>query len=213
MHKPPELDLDPEVMGDITAQAKRHLRGRMRALREALPEQAWAARNSRVLGQLRVLPELSRARRVALFAPMRRKREIDLTDLHEELRSRGAELYYPFMDPVGGTYQTGFRPVDSLTELTHRGRGFREPDPARAAAARGHIDLVIVPALAVAPTGHRVGYGAGFYDATLPDACPPALSVAVVFDFQLTIEVPTTERDVACDIVVTESDVIRAGRA
>jgi 5-formyltetrahydrofolate cyclo-ligase len=213
MPQPPDLDLDPEALGDIIAQAKRHLRNRMRGLREALPERAWAVRNERVLARLHALPELARARRLALFAPMRSRREIDLTELAGHLLGRGAQLYYPFMDPVGDGYRTGFRSAASLTELVHRGRGFREPDPARVAAVRGGVDLVIVPALAAAPTGHRVGYGAGFYDATLPDVCPPARSVVVVLDFQLTVEVPTTEQDVACDFVVTESAVIRAAGA
>ena len=52
-------------------------------------------------------------------------------------------------------------------------------------------DVVVVPALAVAADGHRVGYGIGFYDATLPDVCPPAAAVMVAFGFQLLAEVPS----------------------
>jgi 5-formyltetrahydrofolate cyclo-ligase len=68
----------------------------------------------------------------------------------------------------------------------------------------------VVPALAVDPRGHRVGYGAGFYDRTLPRFVPPAVSIAVAFDFQLAVEVPTTEGDVAVSWIVTDARELRA---
>jgi 5-formyltetrahydrofolate cyclo-ligase len=61
-----------------------------------------------------------------------------------------------------------------------------------------------VPALAVSPDGHRLGYGAGFYDATLPDFRPPGTAIAVVFDFQVLVELPVLSHDVACDVIVTD---------
>jgi 5-formyltetrahydrofolate cyclo-ligase len=67
------------------------------------------------------------------------------------------------------------------------------------------VDLVLVPALAVAPSGHRLGYGAGFYDSLLPDVCPPAKALAVAYDFQLLVEVPTLPHDVPCDFIVTDA--------
>jgi len=66
-----------------------------------------------------------------------------------------------------------------------------------------------VPALAVASSGHRLGYGSGFYDATLPDFCPPALSIVVAYDFQLLAELPVSAHDIACDIVVTDARLLR----
>ncbi len=44
-----------------------------------------------------------------------------------------------------------------------------EPDPGVPAAKAGDIDLIVVPALAAALTGHRIGAGSGFYDVTLRD--------------------------------------------
>ena len=72
-----------------------------------------------------------------------------------------------------------------------------------------------MPALQVDDRGHRIGYGAGFYDRTLPRFAPPARAVVVAFDFQLIPEVPVTEGDVALDIVVTDERVIepRPGEA
>jgi 5-formyltetrahydrofolate cyclo-ligase len=202
-------ELEPDELAALVDQAKRHLRRRMRALRVALPEEAWAARNARVLQRLCSLPEILNARRVALFAAIHARREVDLAGLDAELRARDTSVYYPFMEPAGDVYRTGFRPTPSLRALVSRGRGFREPDPKERPAQPGELHIVVVPALAVAPGGQRLGYGAGFYDSTLPELCPPARSIAVAFDFQLLGELLQAPWDVPCDIVVTESQVLR----
>jgi 5-formyltetrahydrofolate cyclo-ligase len=67
---------------------------------------------------------------------------------------------------------------------------------------------LIVPALAVASDGHRLGYGSGFYDATLPDFCPPGRALVVAFDFQLLGELPVTSGDVASQCIVTDRRVL-----
>ena len=88
--------------------------------------------------------------------------------------------------------------------------GLREP-PADAPRADA-LDVVIVPCLLVESRGYRLGYGGGWYDRTLPAVCPPALSIAVGYDFQLAAEVPIDEGDVAVARVVTESRAFDADR-
>jgi 5-formyltetrahydrofolate cyclo-ligase len=68
--------------------------------------------------------------------------------------------------------------------------------------------VVIVPALWIDAGGQRIGYGAGFYDRTLPRFCPPGRSIGVAFDFQLAGDVPVTEGDVAVGLVVTDMRVL-----
>ncbi|MFO0564262.1 MAG: 5-formyltetrahydrofolate cyclo-ligase [Polyangiaceae bacterium] len=201
---------------ELLSQAKRQLRARMKGLRASIPAAALASRSARIVELLRELPEVSRARAVACFWPMQHKHEVDLRGLDAELRQKGLDLYYPFMDPKSdGGYVTGFRRVDDASLLQDRGRGFAEPPPDSRVAARGDIDIVLVPALAVSADGYRIGYGIGFYDVTLPDVCPPATSVVVAYDFQLLAEAPHHERDFACDYVVTDRNVTdaRRGRA
>lgn len=204
------MDLDPEAEAELRARAKKQLRSRMRGVRLAVPAAALRARNARVVERLTRLPLFLDARGVALFWPMEDRHEIDLRALDAAARKSDKAVYYPFMDRTDGGYRTGFRRVDDVAGLEERGRGFSEPPPDAPEASRGDVDLVIVPALAAAADGHRIGYGAGFYDATLPDVCPPARSVVVVFDFQLLAEVPSTPRDVACDVVVSDARVIDA---
>ena len=201
------MELDPDLVAQVSGRAKRAIRARMRALRQALPAAARGARSERICEHVLASAEYVSARSIALFAPQ--ALEVDVSRLDAHARVSKKLVYYPFMDPTESGFTTGFRRVDTPAELTDRGRKFLEPPPGLPRAERGDIDLVIVPALAVAPTGHRLGYGSGYYDATLPDVCPPGVALAVVFEFQLLAELPVTDNDVPVQIVVTDQRVLR----
>ncbi|MCC6902962.1 MAG: 5-formyltetrahydrofolate cyclo-ligase [Polyangiaceae bacterium] len=203
-------ELEKSELEALLAQAKRQLRTRMKGLRSALPPSAIAARSAKVIERLGELPALASAQRVALFWPITRKNELDLRPLDAALRARGVRLCYPFMTPTESGFHTGFRWLDDPARLEERGRGFMEPPAGAPEAARGEVDLVVVPALAASADGHRIGYGIGYYDVTLPDVCPPAVSVIVAFSFQLLAEAPHDQGDFACDWVVTDERVIDA---
>lgn len=78
--------------------------------------------------------------------------------------------------------------------------GERLPATALAAA-----DVVLVPALAVAADGTRLGRGGGYYDRALLHARPGAELVAVVFDDELVDVLPAGEHDRPVTSVVTPS--------
>jgi 5-formyltetrahydrofolate cyclo-ligase len=205
------LDFDPATLDALKRHAKRQLRQRMRALRGAVPPEARARRSAAIFSRLSAWPEVASATSVALFGPMLDRGEVDLRELDGALRARGARVFYPRMSGTEGG-APGFARVSDPAELEEAGHGFLEPKKEAPAAAPGEIDLVIVPALAVAETGARLGYGSGFYDTVLPVFCPPALSLVVAFEFQLLAELPSTDGDVACDLVVTDGRTLRAPR-
>ena len=180
----------------------------MRSLRSALPGASVLARSAAIIERIFALPAFSEVQGLALFWPMEDRNEVDLRPLDGAARSRGMRLYYPFLSAAVPTVRTGFRRVDALTELTPGGSGFLEPPEGAPEARRGDIDLMVVPALAVDAQGYRLGYGKGFYDATLPDFRPPARAVAVAFSFQLLGEIPREPHDVRCDTIVTDERVI-----
>lgn len=178
----------------------------MRALRGALPSSAYAERSARVVAAVSALPEFGAARSVGLFWPLVEKREVDIRALDGIARSADKRVYYPGLAPgSAGGLRTELRLTRGPEELAERGHRFAEPPSDAVVAARGDIDLLVVPALAAALSGHRLGWGGGYYDATLPDLRPPALAVVVLFDFQLLAEVPKLPHDIACDIVVTDA--------
>ncbi|HWO08525.1 MAG TPA: 5-formyltetrahydrofolate cyclo-ligase [Polyangiaceae bacterium] len=187
--------------------AKKKLRERLSATRRALPESALSARSARIVQALDGLEPLRAARAVASFWPMPGRAEVDLRPLDALFAERRVARYYPFMDAKGQSFVTGFRRIESSEELQPRGQRFAEPPRDAPVARRGEIDVVIVPALAVTPDGHRLGYGRGFYDATLPDVAPPALTIVVAFSFQLMGELFVEPHDVRCDLVVTDQEI------
>ena len=196
---------DASQVSQLAEAAKAQLRKRMRALRTAHPAEALKIRSRAVVARALALPAFVAAGGVALFFPMEDRKEIDLRDLDAEARRLGKRVYYPFLEPRGDALVSGLRLSASLDELAERGQRFHEPPLDAREAARGDVDLLFVPALAVAPSGHRLGYGAGFYDSLLPDVCPPGKAVAVAYDFQLLVELPTLPHDVACDFVLTDA--------
>jgi 5-formyltetrahydrofolate cyclo-ligase len=197
-------DLDPQVEQELRRRAKALLRKRARALRASLPPSAVAARSARIAERLEALPQVVAARRVALFWPIEGRNEVDLTALDERLRAAGKEIAYPSIDP--DTRVMTFRLVGDPSAMEERGLGFLEPDPS--AALADPLDVIVVPALQVDGRGHRLGYGAGFYDRALAGRAPPACSVAVAFSFQLVAELPATGGDVPVSCVVTDDQLI-----
>lgn len=201
------MDLDPDLVAQLGRRAKRALRGRMRALREALPAAARAARSNSICERVLATEEYRGARSVALFAAL--PLEVDVTPIDVDARACGKLVYYPFMDPKPGGFRTGFRRVVDLEQMAERDQKFREPPTDAPQAARGDIDLVVVPALAASSAGLRLGYGSGFYDVTLPDVCPPATALVVIYDFQLLAELPAEAHDVPVHTVVTDQRLLR----
>jgi 5-formyltetrahydrofolate cyclo-ligase len=199
--------MDPEAEVALRYRAKAVLRQRARALRNTIPPGAIAERSARIAARLEALPAVVEARAVALFWPIEGRNEVDLTALDARLRAAGKRVAYPSIDP--DTRVMTFRFVADPAALEERGLGFREPDPGAEEAAA--LDVLVVPALQVDARGHRVGYGAGFYDRALPRFSPPARSIAVAFGFQLIAEVPDTEGDVPVTLVVTEDRILDPG--
>ena len=97
-------------------------------------------------------------------------------------------------------------------ELARGQWGIREPKPE---AAEVKPDILLVPLAAFDRAGHRIGYGAGYYDMTIRGlrAQKPALAVGIAFAAQEIPKVPATERDEALDFVLTERETIDFRRA
>jgi 5-formyltetrahydrofolate cyclo-ligase len=205
--------LDPTLLAEVGARAKQQLRTRMKALRAAYPAAALAARSARAVEQLANLPQFERAGGVALFWPLVEQKEIDVSPLDALARARGKRVYYPGFAGDSGELVTELRLTSSSAELAVRDHRFLEPPADAPAAARGDVDFIVVPALAAALSGHRLGFGIGFYDTLLPDFRPPARAAVVVFDFQLLAELPALPHDVACDFVVTDARTVNVAAA
>jgi 5-formyltetrahydrofolate cyclo-ligase len=85
--------------------------------------------------------------------------------------------------------------------------GIREPP---ADAVELFPDILIVPLLAFDRRGHRIGYGAGYYDTTIAGlrAMKRVTAIGLAFAAQEIAAVPATPRDARLDLVLTEREAI-----
>ncbi|HEX4338679.1 MAG TPA: 5-formyltetrahydrofolate cyclo-ligase [Polyangiaceae bacterium] len=209
------MDIEGPALESLIRSARKQIRGRMQALRLAVPAAARARRDAALVARLLVLPEVAGARTIALFSPMEGRGEIELRALDAHVREGARGVLYPrlserALEPGEAVPSlSGELALGALTDLVESDAGFLEPPRTVQAAVRGEVDVIVVPALAVSATGHRLGYGAGFYDRVLPAYCPPAFAIAVAYDFQLVAELPVFEWDFACNAVVTDTRTLR----
>ncbi|MCV2489589.1 5-formyltetrahydrofolate cyclo-ligase [Geodermatophilus sp. YIM 151500] len=180
------------------AAAKEALRERVLARRAARPAGERAAAAAAVATTL--LRGLSGSRTFAAFVPEETEPGHGrLPAVFTRLRAR---VLLPVVPPTGR--ELGWA-VD--TGRLAPGRfGLLEPvGPRLGPTAIGTADTVVVPALAVARDGIRLGRGGGYYDRALRHARPGATLVAVVFDDELLDELPAEEHDHRVTAVVTPS--------
>jgi 5-formyltetrahydrofolate cyclo-ligase len=201
-------DGEKQYEDELRFRAKRELRKRMRSVRAAIPPAAIAQRSRSIIDRLVTLDAWGSSKTVALFMSM--PDEVQLEELIRIAREEHKRVALPVV--VDGAKALTFRaPFDGAIAhaLVTSPFGIQEPAEDAPVVAYDEIDLAIVPALAIDPRGHRIGYGAGYYDHTLT-LMTRALRVAVAFDFQLIAEVPIRADDVPVTWIVTDARVMRA---
>lgn len=191
---------DKDAEDYLRYQAKNELRKRMRGVRNSIPERALASRSEKIVERVLATPAYAKARSIGLFYPMEGRNEVDVRPIDLAARAAGKAVAYPFLR---GPAEMALLCAEMST-LRERGSLFAEPpeDAPEVSADDGLV--VIVPALAVDPTGQRVGYGKGFYDRLLERVVPPAFAIAVAYDFQVVAEVPRMDGDQPTNMVVTD---------
>ncbi|MBI5518198.1 MAG: 5-formyltetrahydrofolate cyclo-ligase [Deltaproteobacteria bacterium] len=203
----PQAPYGPEALEALKLKARAHLRKSLRALRAQLPPSAREAHARAITDRVLALPPWREARRVALYASL--PDEVDTQGLLRDARDRGLYVALPVVDRARERIflreALGPRGPWALTPGVW---GIAEPEEGAPEVDPASLDLVLVPALAADPRGHRLGYGKGHYDRLLPLA-GRAVRVAVLFDFQLVAEVPDLAHDATVDWLVTERRVVR----
>jgi len=86
-------------------------------------------------------------------------------------------------------------------------QAFNIPEPL-ATAPKVVPAIVLVPLLAFDATGHRLGYGGGYYDRTLR-GLPAARAIGVAYAGQEVPLLPHMEHDHPLDAVITENGLRR----
>jgi 5-formyltetrahydrofolate cyclo-ligase len=184
------------------AEAKAILRREAIARRDALPVEE-RAQAGEIIAARPFPVAVAAGTIVSGFTAM--KSEINPMPLMRKLADAGAGLALPV---VAGKGKPLIMRAWSFGEPLGSGVwGIREPKPQ---AAEVEPDILIVPLLAFDRRGHRIGYGAGYYDMTIAAlrAKKRILAVGIAYAAQEVPAVPTTPGDARLDLVLTENEVI-----
>jgi 5-formyltetrahydrofolate cyclo-ligase len=183
--------------------AKRDIRRSVLAARDALGEAERVARTTAIHERFLALPEAEDGGTVMGFWSF--GSEVSTPSLLEALHVRGIRVCLPRIED-GDLMAVAYEPSDPLTETSF---GALEP-AAGTVVAPDALDLVVTPGVAFDRSGHRIGYGGGFYDRFLRRARRNVPRIALAYDLQvLPRELPVGNFDLGVDIIVTETETIR----
>jgi 5-formyltetrahydrofolate cyclo-ligase len=174
-------------------ESKGELRKRFKALRDAVPpgeRQAWSEAICAHLAAFCTGHDLTRVGAFGRFGS-----EVDLAPLAQA--DPGLQCFFPRvagLDPPRLTW--GPPPLAPGT--------WGLVEPVSAPHPQPPVQLLLVPGLAFAADGHRLGYGKGFYDAVLAALPESVITVAVGFDLQRCPALPAQPLDRAVQALATE---------
>ena len=125
--------------------------------------------------------------------------EPDTRELMETALREGKTLLLPHC--IDRSRMTAL-PVRDLTGLKPGTLGIPEPEAAEDGKTPSEPDLILVPCVAAAPHGVRLGHGAGYYDRFLSEHSGKA--VCLCFRALLRADVPAEETDIITDLVISD---------
>lgn len=181
---------------------KKSLREKLIAARQLITlDEAQVAANSLAKYLLEIIPENAK---VAAYCAMRG--EVDVNNLIKKLQIRGYAVALPVVVPSSKILK--FLDCSNDEELVVGKYGISCPQP--------HLpeiepDVVIVPLVGFDDAGHRLGYGGGYYDATLASLRSrnkKLLVIGVAYAMQRVENLATESHDEKMDMVVTEEGIV-----
>jgi len=187
---------------DAVLQEKTELRREALARRDALPAELRKAAAETIAARAFPLT-IAPGTIVSGFMPL--KSEINPLLLMRKLSEAGAELALPVVAGRGKPLiMRGWRWGAPLAAGVW---GIREPT---SESPQIEPDILLVPLLAFDRSGHRIGYGAGYYDLTIAQlrGKKPITAVGLAFAAQEIVHVPRTSFDAPLDLVLTEQEAI-----
>lgn len=185
------------------------LRARLRARRAALAPAERIAAAQALPSILEQIPEFLTDRRIAGYWAV--AGELPLLALMAGLRERDQTWHLPVL---GADRRLRFAPWQAGGAIEPNRYGIPEPrEGRRDALPADQVDVVLVPLLGFDRSGHRLGFGGGWYDRTFAFLHGRAgvgrpLLVGVGYAMQEVERVPVEPWDVRLDYVATERELI-----
>jgi 5-formyltetrahydrofolate cyclo-ligase len=187
---------------------RQQLRDDARRARHALVDRE--ERSRQIIERLFALPEFEAAAVVLFYVHVRT--EVQTQPAMPAADAHGKKIVVPYC--CGDRLELfHWQSPEDLAPATF---GILEPrpeliaDPSRRVSP-SEIDLVLVPGLVFDLTGHRLGYGRGFYDRLLAELAARTTRVGLAFDCQVVPQLPPKPHDQQVNQIVTECRQIVIG--
>ncbi len=158
----------------------------------------------RIQKQVVLTREFEKAASIALYSPI--LNEVYTEEIFRAAQESGKELAYPRV--TGSVIE--FARVLSREDLRPGAFGILEPVGSDLIAA-SNLDLILVPGVAFDRTGHRLGFGKGFYDRILHNTNLQGRRLGLCFELQLVDRLPAESHDIHMNLIVTEKNIYRFG--
>lgn len=177
---------------------KRSLRAHFRQIRREIPHERRSVLADRAANRLFELDFYQKSDKILVYVSY--QDELDTFPVIRRALGDGKCVYVPRCIPGAAGEMCFHRIMDPARDLHGGMYGIPEPDP-EAELFPGGAALCIVPGLAFTSSGHRLGYGGGYYDRFLSSF--PGESVGYCFQEQIVRELPCEPWDVPLSGVVT----------
>jgi 5-formyltetrahydrofolate cyclo-ligase len=180
---------------------KAALRERIKHIRASMSPDERERHSSRIRKLL--LTELNGENPVLIYVS--KPPEVITTGIIGSLLRRGTGVVVPIIQTADCSLRLSYlRDLSSLSAST-----FSVPEPIgkEIPASPETIRVVVVPMIAYDRNGHRLGYGAGYYDRFLSSSCHMK-KIGIAFSCQEIDSVPADENDVRMDVIITEEGVL-----
>ena len=193
------------LSGPALREAKRALRERILAARDALEGRTRSEESASIAQRIAELPSFRSAACVVLTLPFRS--EWDTHPLLHDALARGAAVALPRVNDVSRMIEL-HRVRDALADVAAGYRGIPEPLASLPRVPPADVEWILVPGVAFDVHGRRLGYGGGYYDRLLPLLPPSASKIAGAFELQLVENIPAAPHDLTVNAVATPARLV-----
>lgn len=176
---------------------KQRIRQEIRMISKGLSPEYLQEASREITRKVLDLPSWKTAKTVMAFRSM--PEEPDTQALLETALREGKTLLLPRC--LDGQRMAAL-PVKDLEDLRPGRLGIQEPPMPEEGMDLPEPDLILVPCMAAAPNGIRLGHGAGYYDRFLAEH--PAQTVCLCFRALLRSDLPAEETDIPVDFVISD---------
>lgn len=186
---------------------KEELRNIYLAKREKLSESEYDRLCKMIIGNFFNHGSIASINTLHIYLAMIEKKEADTWPVLDRLKRESPHI--KIVVPKMAGFELEHYYFEGFHQLDQNSYGIFEPTHGTPCDL-DRIDTVVVPLLVADKSGHRLGYGRGFYDRFL-SACPPNCRKIGFSLFNLEDKIPVDDWDVKLNMVITPFKAILIG--